>query len=100
VEDGRNDSVHLDAVLDYNADPDYMKTVLLHRLTVEALKRMESSGLSRREIMRRLGTSASQLYRLLDPTNTTKSLGQLVDLLQILGCEVDVIVKDRVRRTA
>jgi hypothetical protein len=100
LEDGREDSVHLDAVLDYNAAPEYVRSILLHRLTVEALKRVDASGLSRRELMRRLGTSASQLYRLLDPTNATKSLGQMVDLLHVLGCDVDVVVKDRVRRTA
>jgi DNA-binding TFAR19-related protein (PDSD5 family) len=88
------------AVLDYNAEPEHVRTLLLHRLTVEARTRLESSGLSRREVMRRLGTSASQLYRLLDTTNTTKSLGQMVDLLQVLGCDVDVIVTDRDRRTA
>lgn len=99
LEDGRDDTVHLDAILDYNAEPEYMRTLLLHRLTVEARGRL-ASGLSRREVMRRLGTSASQLYRLLDTSNTTKSLGQMVDLLQVLGCEVDVIVTDRDRRTA
>lgn len=100
LEDGRDDTVHLDAVLDYNAEPEHMRNLLLHRLTVEARRRLESSGLSRREVMRRLDTSASQLYRLLDTTNTTKSLGQMVDLLQVLGCDVDVIVTDRDRRTA
>jgi hypothetical protein len=54
--------------------------------------------LSRREIIRRLDTSATQLYRLLDPANTTKSLHRMVDLLHVLGCGVDIVVKDRPRR--
>ena len=45
--------------------------------------------------------SASQFYRLLDQTNYTKSAGQMLSLLHILGCEVDVVVRKRGgRRTA
>jgi len=61
----------------------------MHRLTVEAGKRIATAGLSRREIARRLGTSAPQLYRLLDPANSSKSINQLVSLLHVLGCEVE-----------
>jgi hypothetical protein len=97
LEDGREDSVHMDAVLDYNQDPAYMRNLLLHRLTIEALGRVRKTQLSRREIIRRLDTSATQLYRLLDPANTTKSLDGMVDLLHVLGCGVDIVVKDRAR---
>jgi hypothetical protein len=62
---------------------------------VEAAKRVASSGLSRRELARRLQTSVPQLYRLLDPANTRKSLSQLVGLLQVLDCVVDLVVKPR-----
>jgi len=55
-------------------NPEYLAEVLSHRLTAEALKRIEKSGLSRRELARRLRTSLPQLYRLLDLTNTRKSL--------------------------
>jgi len=37
------------------------------------------------------------LYRLLDPTNYTKSLRQLMSLLYLLGAEVEVEVRDRPR---
>ena len=67
-------------------------------LTLEAQKRVEASPLSKREIIRRLGTSATQFYRLLDQTNTTKSVGQLLSLLHVLDCDVDLVVRDR--RTA
>jgi hypothetical protein len=97
LEDGREDSVHMDAVLDYNQDPAYMRTLLLHRLTIEALGGVRKTPLSRREIIRRLDTSATQFYRLLDPANTTKSLDGMVDLLHVLGCDVDIVVKDRAR---
>jgi len=70
------------------------------RLRPTAENRVAKSPLSKREIIRRLGTSASQFYRLLDPTNSTKSVGQLVALLHILDFEVDVVVRPRPRRTA
>ena len=89
---GQEGTIHLDAVLEYNRDPAYLKDLLLHRLTVEAQKAVESSDLSKRELIRALGTSASQFYRLLDPTNYTKSVGQMLALLHLLGREVDVVV--------
>jgi hypothetical protein len=49
--------------------------------------------LSRREIIRRLGTSPAQFYRLLDPTNYGKSIDALLSLLQVLDCEVELVVK-------
>jgi hypothetical protein len=45
--------------------------------------------------MRRLGTSATPLYRLLDQTNYKKSLDQLVSLLQLLECDVDLMVRGK-----
>ena len=95
LESGAEGSVHIDAVLEYNQDPHTMSELLLHQLTVQARNRIEQSGLSRREIARRLRTSLPQLYRLLDSTNTTKSLNQMISLLHVLGCEVSVVVKRR-----
>jgi len=43
----------------------------------------------------RLGTSATQFYRLLDPANYTNSIGQLISLLEILDCEVELVVRDK-----
>ncbi len=97
LEDGQEDTVHLDAVLEYSEDPAYLKDLLLHRLTVEARTAVDASGLSKRELTRALGTSATQLYRLLDPTNHTKSVGQLIALLHLLGRRVDVVVTPRSR---
>ena len=59
----------------------------------EALERMKARGISKNEIRRRLGTSASQLARLLDTTNQTKSLDKMVELLAALDCEVEVTVR-------
>lgn len=97
---GAEGSVHIDAVLEYNEDPSYMADLTLYRLTQEARSRLDTSGLSVREVARSLGTSPAQLYRLLDPTNYTKSLRQLMSLLFLLGCDVDVEVKTRRSRAA
>jgi hypothetical protein len=87
--------VHLDAVLEYHQDPAYWNEVLVHRLTVETRKALEQSDLAKREVVRRLGTSPSQLYRLLDPSRTGKSAGQLLAILHLLGREVDVVVRPK-----
>jgi len=100
LESGREGAVHIDHVLEYNRDPSYMADQLLYELTMQAKEAFEASALSTREIARRLGTSPTQLYRLLDPTNSRKSLKQLLALLGLLGCEVDVVVRSqRPRKT-
>lgn len=93
LESGAEGSVHVDHALEYNDDPAYLADLLTHKLTVEARTRVARCDLSRRELARRLGTSVPQLYRLLDPTNTRKGLGQLVALLHVLGCAVDFVVQ-------
>ncbi len=37
----------------------------------------------------------SHFYRLLDTTKTRKSMNQLVSLLQVLDCSVDLLVADK-----
>ena len=69
LKSGEEGTIHVEQVLEYNQDPAYLRDLLLYKLTLEAQKRVEESGLSKREIVRRLGTSAAQLYRLLDQTN-------------------------------
>ena len=95
LESGDEGSVHIDHALEYNQDPRFLAELLIHKLTVEARRRVDRSGLSRRELARRLSTSVPQLYRLLDPANTRKSLGQLVALLHLLDCDVQLVVHPR-----
>jgi hypothetical protein len=97
---GDEGTVHIDHVLEYNQDPGYLRDLLLYRLTLEVQKRVENSSLSKRELIRRLGTSATQFYRLLDQTNYKKSCGQLLSLLHVLDCDVDLVVKERVPKSA
>ena len=95
LKSGKEGSVHIEQVLEYNEDPKYLADMLTYKLSVEAKKRLEGSELSRRQLAKRLNTSVPQLYRLLDPTNTSKSMNQLIALLHVLDCDVDVVVKGR-----
>lgn len=88
-------TVHVEQVLEANEDPRYMRDLLLYRLTVEAQARLETTPLSKREIARRLKTSLTQIYRLLDQTNYRKSVDQVLALLRVLDCNVEFIVTKR-----
>jgi len=90
---GNEGTVHIDQVLEYNRNPRFMRDMLLYKLTLAAQERVKQTRLSKRELIRRLGTSPAQFYRLLDQTNYSKSMDQLMDLLGILDCEVDLVVK-------
>jgi predicted XRE-type DNA-binding protein len=101
---GEEGSVHIEQVLEYNEDPKYLADLLTYKLSIEAQKRVEKSELSRRQLAKQLNTSVPQLYRLLDPANTSKSMKQLVTLLHVLDCSVDLVVKkqqpnNRLQRT-
>lgn len=90
---GLEGTVHLEQVLEYNQDPGYLRDALLYKLTIEAQQRVQASPLSKREIIRRLGTSATQFYRLLDQSNYRKTIDQLLSLLHVLDCDVDLVVR-------
>jgi hypothetical protein len=95
LESGKSGTIHIEQVLEYNQDPTCLRDLLLYRLTLEAQKRIAESALSKREIIRRLGTSAAQLYRLLDQTNYRKSIDQVLVLLQVLNCDVDLVIRKK-----
>ena len=93
LESGKEGTVHVEQVLEYNQDPAYLRELLIYKLTVEAQRRVDASPLSKREMIRRLGTSATQFYRLLDQTNYRKSIDKLLALLYVLDCDVDLVVR-------
>lgn len=93
LKSGKSGTVHIEQVLEYNQDPWYLRDIILYKLTVEAQKRLEKSALSKREIIRRLGTSATQFYRLLDQKNYQTSVDQLLSLLHVLDCDVDLVIR-------
>ena len=90
---GAEGTVHIDQVLDHNQDPAYMRDLILYRLTLEAKQRVAEYPMSKRQIIRRLGTSPTQFYRLLDTANSRKSVDRMLELLHVLECEVDLVVK-------
>jgi len=92
---GKEGAVLLDHCLDYNRDPKYLADMALHVLTCDAVERQKISGISMRELARRLGTSTPQVYRLLDTTNYSKSFAQMFALLQVLDCDIRIVVKPR-----
>jgi DNA-binding TFAR19-related protein (PDSD5 family) len=97
---GREGTVHVEQVLEYNRDPEYLRESLLYALTLAAQRRLARVTLSRRELARRIGSSPTQLYRLLDATNTRKSVDRMLTLLSALDCEVDMRVRPRHASTA
>lgn len=92
---GKEGTGHSEQVLEYNQDPSFLRDTLLYKFTIEAQQRIEKSSLSKREIIRRLRTSRTQLYRLLDQMTYHKSVDQLFSLLHVLDCDVDLLVKGR-----
>lgn len=90
---GKQGTVHVEQVLEYNQHPAFFRELLLYNLTLEAQRRLAESLLSTREVIRRLRTSASQFYRLMDQTDYRKSVDQMMTLLHALDCDVDVTVR-------
>ena len=95
---GAEGTILADHVLHYNRDPHYLADFLLYELTVQAQQRLKDSGWNIRDLARRLRTSPTQLYRLLDPTNYRKSMRQILSLLCLMDCEVSIRV--RVKKAA
>ena len=94
LENGKEDSIHLDAFLDYNKDPEYMAKLSLYKLTRTAMELVKEARISKREIARKLKTSPAQLYRLLDTTNYSKTIDQMIKLLAALGREVSFVLNE------
>lgn len=92
LESGEEGTLHMDAVLLENQDPEHLARVTLHKLTCDALRAVEGSGLSKAQIAKRLHTSPAQLARLLDPANYGKSFGQMLALLHTVGQRVKIEV--------
>jgi hypothetical protein len=92
---GAEGTVHIEQVLEYNQAPGYLRDLLLYKLTVAAQKKLDESSLSKREVIRRLGTSATQFYRIIDQTNYRKSVDQVLNLLHVLDCDVELVVREK-----
>ena len=93
LESGKDGTVPVEQVQEYNQDPAFLRELLIYKLTLEAQRCVDESPLSKREMIRRLETSATQFYRLLDQTNYRKSIDKLLALLHVLDCDVDLVVR-------
>ena len=91
---GVEDTILLDQILDYLRDPEYVRKEILLHLFVRAERRIEELGISKREIIRRMGSTPTQFYRLMDPRNVGKTIDQMLKLLAALDCTVDIVVKN------
>ena len=100
LDTGEIDGVHIENVLLVNGDPRAVRDNTLYKLTLAAEEALAESQFSKRALARLLGTSMSQLARLLDATNYRKSVEQMMALLRALGRDVEVVVRKRVPGTA
>ena len=91
LKDGAEDIVLMDQVLEYAQDPEFQRKALLFKMTMEAKTRIDQLKVKKRELIRRMNTTPTQFYRLLDQTNTHKTIDQMVKLLNALDCSVDVV---------
>lgn len=93
LENGKEDTILVDYILDYHADPEYMKDLRLHEMTAKALNVLEKKKITRSELRRRMKCSAMQLNRLLDPAFYGKSTDQMIKLLRSLDYDVKLVYK-------
>jgi hypothetical protein len=94
LSNGQEDTIHIDQVLEYNEDPNYQRETLLFQLTVKAQEILKTHRIRKREIIRRLHTSPAQFYRLMDSTNTHKTIDQMIRLLSALNCPIGLAFKN------
>lgn len=102
LESGDERTLHLDAFLDYNHEPDFMRNLAVFGLTTQCLQIVKRSRLSKRKIARKLNISETQLKRLLDTTNYKKTIDQMLKLIASLNhwVEFSVIPCDRKKSAA
>jgi len=62
-------------------------------MTIVAQENIKQSGLRKREIIRRMGVTPTQFYRLMDQKNVRKTVDQMMRLLSALDYRVDFIFK-------
>lgn len=87
LDNGKKDFVPFDQPLHIVQNPEYMKQRTLYEVTKQLNEFIQREKVSKRELCRRLGTSLSQLSRLLDTTNYKKELSRLIELAAMLNYE-------------
>ena len=74
--------------LPQRGDADYLREQMLYDMTLRAQQSVRENRLAKRALCRLLHTSPAQVYRLLDQTCYSKTVDQMLRLLQVLGCTV------------
>jgi len=87
LENNKKEFVPFDQPLYITQNPEYVKQHTLYEVTKQLNEFIERGKVSKRELARRLGTSLSQLARLLDSSNYKKELSRLIELAAILDYE-------------
>lgn len=87
LENDEKEFVPFDQPLHIVQNPEYVKERTLYEVTKQLNEFIKKSKVSKRELARRLGTSLSQLARLLDTTNYKKELSRLIELAAMLNYE-------------
>ena len=87
LDNGKKEFVPFDQPLHIAQNPEYVKQHTLYEVTKQINEFIERGHVSKRELARRLGTSLSQLSRLLDTTNYKKELSRLIELAAMLNYE-------------
>ena len=95
LQSGDSDTVHIDHVLHYVQAPSYVRELWMHQLSLELQRVVNRQNVAKNELQRRMGTSASQFNRLLDPNNTRKSIDQMLELFSACECDVDVTINGK-----
>jgi len=93
LKSGKHDVVHIDHVLRYSGNPEFLREELLYTLTVKAQALLKNGDMTKRQLSRRLKTSPTHLYRLLDQTFYNKTIDQMVKLLNALGYSLELTFK-------
>ena len=87
LDNGKKDYVPYDQPLHIVQNPEYVKEQALYEDTRQLNEFIEKAGISKRELARRLGTSMSQLFRLLDAPNYKKELSRLIEIAAMMDYE-------------
>ena len=95
LQSGKQGYLSAEQVLTFYREPSDVKATVLWQLTRAAIEHVKQTGLSRRQILRRMRTSSAQLDRILDASNVRKSVDGVLALLEVLGYEVEVTVRPK-----
>ncbi|HSA58665.1 MAG TPA: helix-turn-helix transcriptional regulator [bacterium] len=87
LNNGKKEYVPYDQPLHIVQNPEYVRENTLYEMTKLLNQLIREAKVPKRELARRLGTSMSQLSRLLDTTNYKKELSRLIEIAAMLNYE-------------